>query len=205
MGDEMQRERERREFFDALADGWEERNYPPEVMFKVEKMFADLDLKISGTILDVGCGQGVLIPFLREIAGDKARIIALDASAQMLKAISGKDPNVFSIHAPAENIPLIDGYVDTLICFSAFPHFFDKAAAAREFYRVLKAGGTAYVLHVAGSEEIGRHHDKHQAVQGDYLPCEHGMRSIFMGAGFSETQLIDEPGKYYFSAKKTGY
>ena len=193
---------ERRRFFDARADGWEDRNYCPETLANVEALLAGLHLRRGGTILDAGCGQGVLIPFLRAIAGDEARLIALDASAPMLKALPRKDPHVTAIHAPAERIPLIDGYVDAVICFSAFPHFSDKAAAAREFYRVLKPGGVVYVLHLMGSEELCRHHDKHHAVRGDHLPCAHGMRALFTEAGFARMELSDQPGRYYFSAQK---
>ena len=193
---------ERREFFDDRAEGWEDRNYPPEILAKVEDLLAGLHLPVGGVILDAGCGQGVLIPFLRAIAGDAARLIALDASAPMLRALPRKDPHVTAIHAPAERMPLIDGYVDAVVCFSAFPHFSDKAAAAKEFYRVLKPGGVAYVLHLMSSAELCRHHDKHHAVRGDCLPCAHGMRSLFGEAGFARIELSDQPGRYCFSAHK---
>ena len=193
---------ERRNFFDAHAEGWETKNYSPEVLAGVEKMLGGLPLPVGGTILDVGCGQGILIPFLRGLAGKEARLVALDASANMLRAISTKDPLVTALHSPAEKIPLIDEYVDAILCFAAFPHFSDKAAAAREFFRVLKPGGTAYVLHLMGREAIGRHHDGHHAVHGDHLPCEHGMKTMFGEAGFTVLKLKDEPDGYFFSASK---
>lgn len=73
-----------------------------------------------------------------------------------------------------EAVPLLDGYVDAVICFSAFPHFSDKEAAACEFYRLLKPGGAAYVLHIDGREKLNDLHDQHHAVCGDHLPCPHG-------------------------------
>ena len=204
MQHETNRDDERRQFFDQHAEGWETKNYSPETQAKVEKMLRNLRLPQGGTILDVGCGQGVLIPHLRSLTGKDTQIIALDASAPMLRAIPAKYPQVTALHAPAEKIPLIDAYVDVVICFAAFPHFSDKAAAAREFFRVLKPGGAAYVLHLMGSEALSRHHNRHHAVEGDHLPCAHGMRAMFSEAGFAQTNLDDGQDHYYFTAVKAG-
>jgi len=204
MPHDMNKDDERRNFFDSHAEMWEKKNYHGETLDKVKNLLQGLNLPVGGTILDVGCGQGVLIPFLRAHAGNDAHIIALDASVPMLQAISAKDPQVTAIHAPAEKMPLIDAYVNIIICFSAFPHFSNKTAAVREFFRVLKPGGKAYVLHLMGSEAISRHHDSHHAVRGDYLPCEHGMKSIFGEAGFTNMVLADCSDYYIFAALKAG-
>lgn len=202
MNSEQERDEERRHFFDQSADGWEERNYSPELKSEVEQLAATLEIERGMTILDAGCGQGVLLPYLRKCAGNEGRLIALDASAPMLKNIAAKDSAAWAIHSSAENIPLIDEYVDMVVCFSAFPHFSDKAAAAKEFFRVLKPGGRAYVLHLGSSDMINRHHDSHHAVKGDHLPCAHGMQSIFKGAGFSQANLDEGEKHYRFSAVK---
>ena len=165
-------------------------------------MLSGLEFSAGMTILDAGCGQGVLLPFLRRLIGENGRLIALDASAAMLEGVAERDAKALAVRAPAEKIPLIDGYVDMVICFSAFPHFSDKAAAAAEFFRVLKPGSKAYVLHIGSRETINRHHDMHKSVEGDYLPCEHGMRTIFAKAGFSFITLNEGESHYYFSAVK---
>ncbi|MCL1926604.1 MAG: methyltransferase domain-containing protein [Syntrophorhabdaceae bacterium] len=197
-----ERDAKRREFFDSCANGWEDRNYPLELRQKVGEMLSCLEFSEGMTVLDVGCGQGVLLPFLRRLVGDSGRLIALDASAAMLGGVAEKDAKALALHALAEKIPLIDEYVDMLLCFSAFPHFSDKAAAAIEFFRVLKPGGKAYVLHIGSREMINRHHDAHKAVEGDHLPCEHGMRTLFTKAGFSAIKLDEGEAHYYFSALK---
>jgi ubiquinone/menaquinone biosynthesis C-methylase UbiE len=202
MTQDAERDVRRREFFDQCAKGWEDRNYPPELRRQVGEMLAGLALTEGMTILDAGCGQGILLPFLRRLVGDDGRLIALDVSAAMLDGVAERDARTFAVHAPAERIPLIDSYVDRVICFSAFPHFSDKAAAVTEFFRVLKPGGKAHVLHIGSREMINRCHDLYKAVEGDHLPSEHGMRAIFTRAGFSGIDLEEDGSHYYFSAVK---
>lgn len=204
MTDETDRDAKRRIFFDNLACGWEERNYPPELRQQAAEMVFGLGIERGQTILDVGCGQGILLPFLRNAVGEDGRLIALDASVAMLEGVAERDAGTVAVHASAEQMPLIDGYVDAVLCFSAFPHFSDKPAAAREFYRVLKPGGRAYVLHIGGREFINRLHDMYEAVAGDHLPSEHGMRVLFTEAGFSATELDESETHYFFSASKKG-
>ena len=144
----------RRHFFEDHAEGWEDRNYSPEKLRRLESLLARVDLDRGMTVLDAGCGQGVLLPFLRRRVGGEGRLIALDASAAMLRCAAQRHPDAWILHAGVEAIPLLDGYVDAVICFSAFPHFSDKEAAACEFYRLLKPGGAAYVLHIDGREKL---------------------------------------------------
>jgi ubiquinone/menaquinone biosynthesis C-methylase UbiE len=199
---DTERDARRREFFDKCAEGWEDRNYPPELKRRVGEMLSTLELTEGMTLLDAGCGQGVLLPFLRRLVGDSGRLIALDVSAAMLAGVAERDAKALAVHAPAEKIPLIDNYVDRVVCFSAFPHFSDKAVVAAEFFRVLKPGGKAYVLHAGSREMINRLHDLYKAVEGDHLPSGHGMRAIFAKAGFSGIDLDEGEAHYYFSAIK---
>lgn len=198
----MGTEHTRQDFFDHWAAGWEERNYPPETRARLREMLTALALPPGGMVLDVGCGEGVLIPYLRTLMGEEAGIIALDSSAEMLKGAAAKDRRTLVIQARAEDLPLIDEYVDRVLCFAAFPHFSDKGAAVREFFRVLKPGGRAYVLHLGNREEINQHHDSHQAVRGDHLPCPGGMSKLFTTAGFADCRLEEKPGWYCFIARK---
>jgi ubiquinone/menaquinone biosynthesis C-methylase UbiE len=200
---ESEQDRRRCEFFDQAAEDWEKRNYPPDVMAAAETLISALPFRKGMTILDAGCGCGILTPILRRLAGAEARLIALDASAAMLGGVAAKDPQAVALLARAENIPLPDEYVDMVVCFSAFPHFSDHPAVAREFYRVLRPGGTAHVLHLASREMINRHHDGHHAVRGDYLPEKAAMRDMFLAAGFSSVTHDEKPEQYSFAAEKS--
>lgn len=193
----------RQEFFDAHAAGWEDRNYPPEIRAKLSEMIQSFGLRLGARVLDVGCGTGVLIPYLREVLGPYGQIVAVDYSAEMLKGAAEKDGgSAIVLKAPAEALPLIDEYLDAIICFSAFPHFGDKEKAAREFCRTLRPGGPAFVAHLGSRDEINAHHDQHAAVAGDHMPCPVGMNKMFTAAGFARTSLDERPGWYLFRADK---
>ena len=193
---------EREEFFNAHATGWEARNYPPEKLRQVDQLVQGLPLAQAQVILDVGCGEGVLQPFLQKYAQTGASFLALDPSAAMLKCLSARFPHVRAYQAEAECMPLPDASVDMVICFSAFPHVVDKKTAALEFYRVLRPAGRAYVLHIDGREKLNQLHDSHHAVEGDHLPCPTGMRIIFSEAGFTNIEASEGPDHFHFCAIK---
>jgi ubiquinone/menaquinone biosynthesis C-methylase UbiE len=190
-------------FFAAHATGWEDRNYPPEMRDRLPAMIRAFRLQLGTRVLDVGCGTGALFPYLREAVGMDGQLIALDASAEMLRWAAAKGPErAVVLKAPAEAVPLIDDYLDTIVCFSAFPHFSDKAQVAREFHRILRPGGSALVAHLSTRDEVNAHHDRYAAVAGDHMPCPVGMKTMFTAAGFVRTHLDERPGWYLFRAEK---
>ncbi|MDR1395300.1 MAG: class I SAM-dependent methyltransferase [Deltaproteobacteria bacterium] len=196
------RDQKRQEFFDRAAEGWEDRHYSPELQERVKNLLVSLCLPRGLRVLDAGCGRGVLIPYLREILGPEAGLTALDSSAAMLKGAAEKDPLVKTIQARCEEIPLPDAGFGAVICFSCFPHIHDKAAAAAEFCRVLEPGGTAYIIHLCGSQKINMHHDDFEAVRGDHLPGAEDMKQLFLKAGFQRASLEDSSERYLFAAVK---
>ncbi len=200
MKDESRNE-SRKDFFEKHGAGWEARNYPPEKREQVERMVGAFSLCEGERVLDVGCGEGILFPYLREYIGRRGEIVALDPSEGMLRGAAQKS-EAFIIKADAEHIPLIAHYIDQVICFAAFPHISDKEQAAREFFRVLRPRGKAFVAHLMNREELAAHHAKHHGVRGDCLPCFDEMKRIFADAGFSRIHLDERSGWYLLTAEK---
>ena len=94
------------QFFDELAQGWEERNYPPEVRARLVPLVASFPLKDGDTVLDVGCGEGVLVPYLRERVGVTGRLIELapwgsqkgSSTTLVIESRGGIDSPTFGIY-----------------------------------------------------------------------------------------------------------
>ena len=199
----MNTNEERKVFFDDRAQGWEERNYSQDKRERLAVLVKAFHLQAGSRILDVGAGEGVLIPYLRESIGASGQIIALDSSEMMLKGAAQKENgSALVLLSGAESMPLISEYIDTVVCFAAFPHFSDKEKAVAEFYRVLRPNGKVYVAHLMNREELSKHHGTHHAVCGDHLPCPVGMKKLFETAGFGSTSLEERSGWYLFEAKK---
>jgi len=193
------------EYFDRMASHWD-RELPLVRLECLGNIVKELNIRRGGRVLDVGCGTGVLLPFLVEAVGYEGEVVALDFSKNMLKQAEAKrfQPVVGFIQADAVAIPLPDNLADLAICNSAFPHFGDKAAVLEELACVLKAGGRLVICHTASREAINQ---LHQSIGGvvaaDLLPEEAQLREMVRHAGLKLTYFEDSPRRYLVIAEKS--
>lgn len=107
--------------------------------------------------------------------------------------------------AHAEALPVPNGVLDRVICFSVWPHFEVPTQVAAELWRVLKPGGVLDVLHVDGRETINRiHADAGGAVASDVLPPADVLAGLLSGVGFRPRELADDPDRYRVSVIRQG-
>ena len=193
----------RRAFFDAHAHGWEERGYPADVRGRLEVLVNCFGIEPGEKILDVGCGEGVLVPYLLDRLGPSGFVVELDNSLEMLKGAARKSARqIQCVWAGVEMLPLVDADFDRVICFASFPHFANPVKALKQIHRVLKSAGTLVIAHLLSRDEIARHHAKSTVVLGDELPEEAAMRELMTQTGFCVRRLEDRPGRYLLIATK---
>lgn len=193
----------RRAFFDAHAHGWEERGYPADVRGRLEVLVDCFGIEPGEKILDVGCGEGVLVPYLLDRLGPSGFVVELDNSLEMLKGAARKSARqIQCVWAGVETLPLVDADFDRVICFASFPHFANPVKALKQIHRVLKSAGTLVIAHLLSRDEIARHHAKSTVVLGDELPEEAAMRELMTQTGFYVRRLEDRPGRYLLIATK---
>lgn len=182
-----------RSFFNQRADSWD-RTSAVERTAVSEHLIRSLGIRRGNKVLDVGCGTGLIIPWLLEEVGAEGRVTALDIAEKMLWIAREKHerPNVEYIHADISRTPFLDQSFDEVVCHNCFPHVAHKETAALEMFRILKPGGRATICHNESREAINAmHHDIGREVGGDMLPDENEMKAMFRGAGFREILLLD--------------
>ena len=197
---------ERRSFFDSSASSWDQLLENALSAEKLGKMVAQFRIVEGDAILDVGTGTGVLLPLLGKATGPGGALVAIDFSLPMLLAATRHDfeirPAFFNAGVAA--IPFKQGSFDKVTCFSAFPHFPDKAKALSEMVRVLKKGGALFIAHLHSIEEINQlHHAVGGPVMRDRLPDREAMGRLIRDAGLSKIEIENEPGRFLALGRKS--
>jgi demethylmenaquinone methyltransferase/2-methoxy-6-polyprenyl-1,4-benzoquinol methylase len=169
-----------------------------------ERLFSLLPLKPGDHVLDVGCGTGVLVPFILERITSSGTLYELDFAEKMIETNRRlhEEGNIRFILADAETVPLDDVSCDVVICFSCFPHFHDKEKTMTTLSRILKPSGIFAVSHFDSREGINKHHGSCHALMHDHLPDEAAMWALIQKVDLSIDVFIDEPAFYSIIAKK---
>jgi len=193
-----------RDYFNEKAAIWDEMIAESDIT-KLEIMAGRLDIKPGVTILDVGTGTGIFIPFLLNKIGENGRLIALDIAEEMLKRSRAKRFNdkIEYVHADVANVPLCTGAFSAVVCYSTFPHFRDKPRAVAEMARVLKNGGSLFICHTSGRSTINSIHQEIPAVRDDIIPVDRDMRKMLSTAGFTGITIDDRSDSYLVTAVKS--
>ncbi len=173
---------------------------------KLQWMAARLDIRPGSVVLDVGTGTGVFLPFLMHRINGEGKILALDIAEEMLRRARAKSFNgaVTYLNADVASIPLPEASVDSVVCYSSFPHFQDKPGALMEIYRVVKSGGRLYICHTSSRKAINGIHNGIPEVANDVIPEEREMRRLLSAAGFTDIEIEDNRGNYLCRASKQG-
>ena len=192
------------EFFDQLADTWEDQSFPPETRKRVAELADTFGIQAGAWVLDVATGTGILHPYLLRAVGESGRVFAFDFSYKMIQHAEKKPfgTHLHCFQASAMAIPLSAAMCDTIVCFAAFPHFADQLKALQEMARVAKKGAHIYIVHLMSRDELLKHHGNHSAVAGDTVPEEAQMRRMCRSAGLSDPHITDKPGLYLARAQK---
>jgi arsenite methyltransferase len=107
----------------------------PDALGKVrDRVLERAEIQPGETVLDVGCGDGLIAFGALERVGKDGRVIFSDISQDLL--------DVSRELAGADNLaPIADESVDVVTMRSVIIYVSDKRAAFGEFFRVLRPGG----------------------------------------------------------------
>ena len=143
------------EFFDSLAETWDEHLVIDEEI--IRKILDNAGVKEGDRILDVACGTGVLIPFYLERGA--SFVTAIDISPRMCE-IAGKKNENEKVKIICDDVllhPFEERY-DRIVIYNAFPHFDDPEGLIRILSDLLEENGTLTVAHGMSREKVLLHH-----------------------------------------------
>lgn len=134
-------------------------------------------------ILDAGCGTGATLDFL----SDRGAVIGIDVSSEGLRHCLARGHRHLSF-GTIEQLPFRSDCFDLVTCFDVIYHraVGDDVRALREFYRVLRPGGSLVVRAPAYNWLRGAHDE---AVHTRHRYTSPEMRDKLEMAGF-QTQRV---------------
>ena len=195
----------RREYFDDLANRWDDFYDTDRVRPLLIDGLCRLAVEPGEQVIDLGCGTGALLGCLLEHLGPEGRVHAVDFSPRMIEKAKAKhrDDRVSFLVADAGQIPVPDASMDRVLCFSAWPHFPDPDAVIKELLRLLKPGGRLHVWHVDSREKINDiHKHAHAAVHHDILESADQLSNRMGSAGLVVEEQRDDQEVYLITARK---
>lgn len=148
-----------------------------------------------GIVLEIGVGSGLNFPLY---SADADRVYAIDPSPEMLRLARPRASQaarpVLLMQASAEDLPLRDGSVDTVVTTWTLCTIPDAILALREMRRVLKAEGRLLFVEHGLSPEARIEHWQHRLT-----PCwkrisggchlDRKIDDLIRAAGFEISQL----------------
>ncbi len=107
-----------------------------------------VDPKKGSSLLDVGCGWGLLLKELNGLHRD-LKLYGIDISPKMVEVAQTKFTNTDRVEirqGSVDKLPYKDNMFDYVTCILSFHHHPDSVKSLKEMYRVLKPHGTLFLL-----------------------------------------------------------
>ncbi|UCH32629.1 MAG: class I SAM-dependent methyltransferase [Candidatus Bathyarchaeota archaeon] len=141
---DWEQKREHRNHYNNTADIYDDR-YLNEQNAKIETALKHLELKNQGSIIDLGCGTGLLLP---KIQRSTRQVVGLDISRTMLRKIElrkKRGANIHLILADADQTPLQQSCFDILFAVTLLQNMPNPLNTLLEMRRIIKADGVIVV------------------------------------------------------------
>lgn len=193
---------EQKNFFDNLAERWDSTN--TYNLASIAACLSRLNCHAGSTVLDVGCGTGVMLPYLLERVGPAGRVYAIDLAPRMLAVAAGKypAPNLSFIEGDAAGYDFGSLCFDTIVCHNVLPHFCEPLAGLAHLSGCLRPGGLIAVCHSDGREEVNARHRQVAAVAEDILPPAAALAAAMRAMSLTITAEIDTAELYLVIGEK---
>jgi len=162
-----------------------------------------ISIETNGAILDVGCGGGRTVSKLAAIATD-GKICGLDYSKESVAVASRINRRWINTgrveiqEGTVSQLPFPNAVFDLVTAVETHFWWSDLPAGMREVLRVLKPGGTLIIIaeiYRGAQTRTAKLAEKYLPLSGMVLLTVDEHRELFANTGYSDIQVIDEPGK----------
>ena len=123
--------------YNLTANIYESR-YSAEQEEKIEAVLENLELRRKCSILDIGCGTGLLFPHLQN---SSHLIVGLDSSKEMLEKAEHVKKHLENVHlilADADHTPLLSNSFDQVFAITLLQNMPNRNRTLQEAKRVMK-------------------------------------------------------------------
>lgn len=114
-------------------------DYPEAITPWLEQL---LHLPAHSHVLDLGSGTGKFLNYLKPLS---EKITAVEPVAEMLQQLQKKHPDIETLAARSDHIPLPDHCVDAIFCAQSF-HWFANTETLNEIHRLLQPEGSLVLV-----------------------------------------------------------
>jgi SAM-dependent methyltransferase len=192
---------ETRAFFAPRAATWELRFPDDDPAYAAA--VADLGPCPGQVVVDLGCGTGRALRYLRDAVGPDGAVLGLDITPEMLATARdhGRDADAWLALADARRLPLRDAAVDAVFTAGLLPHLPDPAQALGELARVARPGGRLALFHPSGRAALAARHGRRLRDTDPLAPGT--LRRLLERAGWLLDRYEDGPDRFLATAVRT--
>lgn len=188
-------------FFDTVAPEWDSRDHlsTPE---KIHQLIRLAQIRPGDSVLDLGTGTGVLLPYMAQAVGKTGHITAVDLSANMLREAFAKfdhlNPKPSFIYTDFEKQEL-PGRYDHIILYCVYPHLETPVETLRNLRdRNLKPGGNIIIAFPCSADRINAIHHRNP-VDADRLLPPSKLAAFLLDNNINTNVLADNDDLYIIS------
>lgn len=176
--------------WDKWADTLDKKNWRNEYLRNAQsQVISLLNLQAGVHFLDIGCGTGWAVGQVGKLVNDEGLFYGVDLSVKMIEKaksnFSAREHLVFK-QANVESIPLDSDFFDIIICTNSFHHYPNPVKALDEMNRLLRSGGTVYILDPTADSVLVKFIDKIiRMVEPEHVKMYSSkeFQELFAGAG----------------------
>ena len=189
-----------RAFFGPRAATWD--SYIAKDATQIERAVQEAKLRAGMTVLELGCGTAPATPYLRAAVGPAGRVVALDATPEMIEAAHafGRGELAVLMVADVHGLPMESGSVDALHAGGIVPHLADPEQALLEWARVARPNAQLAVFHAIGREALAAIHRRTPSDDDVIAPAR--LRALLERTGWRVVSIDDAPERYLALARR---